>query len=276
MLPGSGTSLTDTRAKVVQEFVFDSFGNLRGGGAGRIKQPYSFTGREYDRETRLYYYRARYYDPEVGRFMGRDAIGSLPIKPWSLNRYAYVYNNSVNATDPSGNYAIVDDLIVSGIGLAGGLVGQYASDVIANTVDGSTGFGVLKPRSSWKVYVVSGVGGAITAEAAWYLGPPGAFVAAGATNVVRSKVAGEEIILSDALIEGVVAGVTTGVIQSFPKVPGRWPNLFTRNFFTGRHTQRIILEQLMQEGTQINRELALRTLDMVKISVPAPLFGLPK
>ena len=34
-----------------------------------------YTGREYDRDTGLYYYRARYYDPEIGRFISEDPLG---------------------------------------------------------------------------------------------------------------------------------------------------------------------------------------------------------
>ena len=37
----------------------------------------AFTGREWDSETNLYYYRARYYDPKIGRFLGEDPFGML-------------------------------------------------------------------------------------------------------------------------------------------------------------------------------------------------------
>jgi RHS repeat-associated protein len=51
----------------------------------------AFTGREYDPETGLYYYRARYYDPKIGRFVSQDPIGFLG----GNNFYAYVENNPV-------------------------------------------------------------------------------------------------------------------------------------------------------------------------------------
>ncbi len=50
--------------------MLNSYGRVRH--IGRIRQPYTFTGREYDKETGLYYYRARYYDPEIGRFISKD------------------------------------------------------------------------------------------------------------------------------------------------------------------------------------------------------------
>ena len=39
-----------------------------------FKQPYTYTGREYDEETGPYYNRARYYDAKVGRFISEDPI----------------------------------------------------------------------------------------------------------------------------------------------------------------------------------------------------------
>jgi RHS repeat-associated protein len=58
---------------------------------------YGYTGREPD-ASGLVYYRARYYDPSVGRFTARDPVGYLD----GINRYAYVGNNPVNFTDPNG------------------------------------------------------------------------------------------------------------------------------------------------------------------------------
>lgn len=57
-----------------------------------------FTGREYDREIWLYYYRARYYSAELGRFISRDPIGQVD----DINLYSYVGNNSVMFVDPMG------------------------------------------------------------------------------------------------------------------------------------------------------------------------------
>jgi RHS repeat-associated protein len=57
-----------------------------------------YTAREYDTETGLYYYGARYYDPKAGRFIIRDPIGF----DGGINQYAYVSNNPVNNIDPLG------------------------------------------------------------------------------------------------------------------------------------------------------------------------------
>jgi RHS repeat-associated protein len=83
---------------VVQTYEYDSFGNLKDM-KNRVKQPYSYTGREYDRETNLYYYRARYYDAQVGRFVSKDPIS---FAGGDVNLYGYVQSNSINLIDPSG------------------------------------------------------------------------------------------------------------------------------------------------------------------------------
>lgn len=70
---GSVTALTDRRQRVVESYDYDSFGALKHHGH-KVKQPYTFTGREWDKEIGLYYYRARYYDPKVGRFISFDPI----------------------------------------------------------------------------------------------------------------------------------------------------------------------------------------------------------
>jgi RHS repeat-associated protein len=69
-----------------------------------------YTGRE-DDGTGLYYYRARYYDPETGRFISEDPLG---FGARDVNFYAYVGNNPVNFNDPSGKIIGIDDLVVWG------------------------------------------------------------------------------------------------------------------------------------------------------------------
>jgi RHS repeat-associated protein len=61
---------------------------------------FAFTGREWDADAGLYYYRARWYDAAPGRFLSQDPLGLRP----DPNPYRYVGNSPTNATDPSGLY----------------------------------------------------------------------------------------------------------------------------------------------------------------------------
>ena len=70
---GSVTDLTDTVGVTAKSYSYDAYGNILES-PGTVEQPYTYTGREFDSESGLYYYRARYYDPATGRFLQEDPI----------------------------------------------------------------------------------------------------------------------------------------------------------------------------------------------------------
>jgi len=95
-------ALTDSTQATINTYRYDSFGNTTQ--AGTLLQPYAYTGREWDWETGLYYYRARTYDSRIGRFISKDPIS---FAGGDVNLYGYVSNNPVNYADPSGLTAAV-------------------------------------------------------------------------------------------------------------------------------------------------------------------------
>ena len=95
---GSPRRITDSAGLVVNSYDYDSYGNIEASFEG-IVQPFTYTGREFDAESGLYYYRARYYDPATGRFLKQDLLG---LAAGDSNPYRYVLNNPVNFSDPSG------------------------------------------------------------------------------------------------------------------------------------------------------------------------------
>jgi RHS repeat-associated protein len=95
---GSVMSLTDTAGSIAAAYSYSSFGNSTQD-TGALDQPYRYTGREWDSETGLYFYRARYYDPTIGRFISEDPIG---FKGSGTDFYAYVRNNPTNLIDSLG------------------------------------------------------------------------------------------------------------------------------------------------------------------------------
>jgi len=64
-----------------------------------------YAGEFYDSETGLYYLRARYYDPYIGRFISEDSYWGEDSNPLSLNLYTYAHNNPIKYIDPAGHSA---------------------------------------------------------------------------------------------------------------------------------------------------------------------------
>ena len=98
---GSVVALTGEHGHRVRDYRYSAFGvptDHRGDA-----QPYRYTGREWDKEIDLYYYRARYYHPQMGRFLGPDPI---PLASGARSLYAYVGNNPVNFVDPTGQFPL--------------------------------------------------------------------------------------------------------------------------------------------------------------------------
>lgn len=94
---GSVTSLTASSETVVNTYEYDAFGNILSK-IEAVDNPYGYTGRRLDDESGLMYYRARYYDPTIGRFINIDPIEFSG----GINFYTYVLNNPINLVDPAG------------------------------------------------------------------------------------------------------------------------------------------------------------------------------
>ena len=98
---GSNIVLTDDNQNVLVRYEYDVFGAIRSE-TGTSDNTRKFTGKEFDADSNLYYYAARYYDPYIGRFTQRDPIGD------GVNWYAYTYNNPLKFVDPTGLRGLTD------------------------------------------------------------------------------------------------------------------------------------------------------------------------
>ena len=115
---GSITHIANTNGNIIQKLDYSSFGigiritDVEGydiSNDPNIDIPFTFAGREIDRESGLYYNRARHYDPEIGRFLQRDPEpGSISLPISLINKYVYAANNPVIHTDPSGRSFLKD------------------------------------------------------------------------------------------------------------------------------------------------------------------------
>ncbi|MBZ5679177.1 MAG: RHS repeat-associated core domain-containing protein [Acidobacteriia bacterium] len=94
---GSITSLSNSGGALANTYSYDFFGKLTAS-SGTLANPFQYTGRESDSEAGLYYYRNRYYDQNVGRFVSEDPMRFEA----GSDFYSYVSNSPVNLVDPFG------------------------------------------------------------------------------------------------------------------------------------------------------------------------------
>lgn len=100
---------------------YDPFGNVRS--SSGILPDFQFTTELLDSGINLYFLRARYYDPQLGRFISRDPIKGPLTLPQSQNPYAYALNNPINLSDPSGEQAILQKCLELTLNIGQRLVG---------------------------------------------------------------------------------------------------------------------------------------------------------
>ncbi len=98
---GSVTSLSNGAGTLSNTYAYDSFGKLTAS-SGTLTNAFRYAGREFDPETGLHFYRARYYDAGIGRFISADPIQF----DGGVNFYNYVDGNPINYRDPSGQIPV--------------------------------------------------------------------------------------------------------------------------------------------------------------------------
>jgi RHS repeat-associated protein len=119
---GSIRAITNGSGDIVEQYRYSVYGKptiwnstqnkYTAFSTSKIGNTRLYTGREYDNTTGLYYYRARYYSPILGRFISRDPIGYGD----GVNAYRYVRNSPIGYNDPEGKWAhIAAGAVIGGI-----------------------------------------------------------------------------------------------------------------------------------------------------------------
>ena len=105
----STVNLSDENGSNKVSYSLDPWGHIKNQ-TGESVNRQIFTGQEHDEKTGLIYFGARYYDPDLPRFINQDSYLGKIITPPSLNRYTYAYHNPTIYYDPNGHFAILANI----------------------------------------------------------------------------------------------------------------------------------------------------------------------
>lgn len=108
---GNVTAIVDGNERLIAEYAYDPFGNKLFETGAYSGQPYQWSSKEWDEASGLVYYLYRYYDPRIGRWTSRDAIG----EEGSLAIYAFVDNVPTTHADALGLKGVVSSWIESSV-----------------------------------------------------------------------------------------------------------------------------------------------------------------
>jgi RHS repeat-associated protein len=222
---GSLTSLSNTSGALANTYTYDSFGNVTAS-TGSLTNSFRYTGREFDSETSLYYYRARYYDPAAGRFLSEDPINFKA----GVNFYLYVYNRPTRLRDPRGKDPVIGATVGAIIGGIYGGIGAAADDS-ASLGDILSGIGVglvtggvigaLDPTLGLGATIAITAGGDLAGQLITGHGPWNKCKPINVGSVLGSAVGGAIGFYGGGLFSGLGEGwIATGAKTAFTGVPG--------------------------------------------------------
>jgi RHS repeat-associated protein len=190
-------ALSNTGGTIFVNYTYEPFGNTSQ--SGSTTNLYQFTGRESD-ATGLYYYRARYYSPQLQRFFSEDPIGFLSK---DTNLYSYAYTDPVDFTDANGDCPLCIVGIVGGIG---GVIGAAEEGYKAYQC-GAQGWNLA--GAVGRGFVAGGTGAIVGLVAGFASKNPflGGALGAATYNLVNQSL-GANVSTTSAIVGTVTGGLT--------------------------------------------------------------------
>jgi RHS repeat-associated protein len=196
---GSTVALTDSTGVVQTSYTYEPFGNATAAGSTSTNS-YQFTGREND-ATGLDFFRARYYNPTLQRFVSQDPVG---FGGGDLNLYGYTGQSPNNFSDPNGEIVpilasmavgclvgasvagLIDDIKLANAARKGRQsdvdFAKYGKDLIGGCVAGAVFAGVAAVAGMVGEWALGGVLDFVAPNAAKVLMPGGALIGDGGAS----------------------------------------------------------------------------------------------
>jgi RHS repeat-associated protein len=200
---GSAQLMTDRNGELVQHYGYQPFGEERyRNNTSAFSVSNRYTGQTLDEETGLYYYGARYYDPELARFIQADSTVPDPGFSQAFNRYAYVYNNPLRFTDPTGQEPFSLAILIAA-GVEAGIKSAFISMGIAAITGGDI-------RAAFAAGFIGGFCGGIGGV----FGPVPGFIGAAAGGALGATATG-----GDPVMGAIAAGISASVSAVCGEIP---------------------------------------------------------
>lgn len=133
---GDVVGLVNEAGTVVNTYEYTPWGEIRSE-TETVDNPIKYAGEYYDDELDMIYLRARYYDPQIGRFTSLDIEEGEIANPLDMNRYVYCRNNPIKYVDPTGEAVVIAGIAITGellalIGTGIVILGYLASKAFVN------------------------------------------------------------------------------------------------------------------------------------------------
>ncbi len=158
---GSTRAITDNVGLITDRYTYDAFGVLLDE-EGTFGNSFQFAGEQRDEATGLDYLRARYYDPELGRFISQDPFPGYMSDPYSQHNYQYAHSNPVNNTDPTGYFSmgqVMATLDVLATLAATSSAGFGVGYIAGSAATGADATEILQMFGEWGAGFAGGVSG---------------------------------------------------------------------------------------------------------------------